>query len=133
MKKAPSNRVGPHPTLPPPATFRGVFWCYPVLFWTILFSGIGLIAFLCLCLGCGLNQRGNVPSVNLYPNPVCDFNRQGRFTHTGDAAVDTASCNDPIAFSEILNHLPVIFRFFLLRPNEEKIENNKHKDEGNKC
>ncbi len=68
----------------------------------------------------GLTRRrlngANVAPGNLYPNPVCYFNRQGLFIHSGYAAVEAATCNDLVTFFEISDHLSVFFGSFLLGP-----------------
>ena len=75
---------------------------------------------------------GEVPAADVAPGNFdpylfSNFHRECVLIHPGDTSVDSAAGNYPVTFSEIGQHLAMIFVLLLLRPNQQKVENGEHR------
>lgn len=73
-------------------------------------------------------QAAHCTPIDLDPHPVCYFQGDCRIGQTGDLAVNAAGGKNDVTLLEIGEHRFVFFLFFLLGPDEEKIENREHCD-----
>ena len=64
------------------------------------------------CLFFWLNNPRYIPPVHFHTHLVGNLHRKGCIVHTGDAAMNTAPGDNPIPLFQVLNQLPVFFRFF---------------------